>query len=125
MAFSHKPSSAEELKIAPGRPRRRWERHDLTIAVNVTTVVNGVRSAFSGQACDISIGGLRLFLAREIDPGTSLQMEFLLPYYSVELVVRGVVRNRNGFTHGIEFVSPTPEQQEMINRTCSVLGLLR
>jgi c-di-GMP-binding flagellar brake protein YcgR len=125
MEFSQRPSRAEDSAIPLGRPRRRWDRHDVATSVNVTTVVNGERTTFSGQACDISIGGLRLFLTREIDAGTSLQLEFLLPYYSMELVVRGVVRNRSGFTHGVEFISPTPEQQEMIDRTCHVLALLR
>ena len=34
------------------KTRRRWERHDVTIAVNIETVVNGERSSFSGQASD-------------------------------------------------------------------------
>ena len=107
------------------KTRRRWERHDVTIAVNIETVVNGERSSFSGQASDISQGGLRLFLTRSLDPGTSVRMEFQLPYHSDELVIRGVVRNRSGFTHGVEFITPTPFQQQMIERTCNVFGLLR
>ncbi len=125
METFQKQPDVEDSQIPQGRPRRRWERHDVTIPVTVTTVVNGERSSFGGQACDMSIGGLRLFLTREVEPGTSLQMEFPLPYHSAELVVRGVVRNRSGFTHGVEFVGPTRDQQEMIDRTCSVLGLLR
>ena len=125
MESSQKQNGEDGLNLPPARPRRRWQRHDITIPVTVTTMVNGERSSFSGQACDMSIGGLRLFLTREIEPGASLQLEFPLPYHSVDLAIRGVVRNRIGFTHGVEFVNPTREQQEMIDRTCSVLGLLR
>jgi hypothetical protein len=125
MESSQKQNGADEPKIAPGRPRRRWERYDITIPVNVATVANGERTSFTGQACDISIGGLRLFLTREIAPGTSLLLEFPLPYSSAQLEIRGVIRNRTGYTHGVEFVSPTREQQELIDRTCNVLGLLR
>ncbi len=125
MPLSYKPDGVEDRETGHEQPRRRWERHDVTIAVTVTTVVNGERSSFGGQACDISKGGLRLFLTRTIEPGTSLQMEFALPYDSTGLVIRGVVRNRNGFTHGIEFIRPTAYQQQMIERTCSVLALLR
>jgi hypothetical protein len=107
------------------RSRRRWERHDITIPVEVTTVVNGDRSVFSGRATDISRGGLRLFLTRELEPGTSVKMEFLLPYHSMQLVIRGVVRNREGYTHGVEFSNPTSFQQQIIERTCNVFGLLR
>jgi len=108
-----------------GREQRRWERYNVTIDVNVTTVLNGQYASFSGQACDVSKGGLRLFVTRAIEPGSSLSLEFLLPYHSSELAVRGVVRNRAGFTHGVEFINPTPYQQQMIERTCDVFALLR
>jgi PilZ domain-containing protein len=107
------------------RSRRRWERHDITIPVEVTTIVNGERSVLSGRASDISRGGLRLFLTREMELGTSVKMEFLLPYHSMQLVIRGVVRSRDGFTHGVEFSNPTSFQQQIIERTCNVFGLLR
>lgn len=125
MEPSQKQNDDNGLNLPATRPRRRWERHDITIPVTVSTMVSGKRSSFSGQACDMSIGGLRLFLTREIEAGTSVQLEFPLPYHSVDLTIRGVVRNRTGFTHGVEFVNPTSEQQEMIDRTCSVLGLMR
>ncbi len=107
------------------RARRRWERHDVRIPVNVSTTVNGDTFQFTGEACDISIGGLRLFLTREVAPGAGLVMEFLLPYCSSTLAMRGVVRNRSGFTHGIEFTHTTPDQQQQIERTCKVFALLK
>jgi len=104
---------------------RKWERHAITIPVDVTIVLNGVRSTHRGQASDISRGGMRLLLPKELGSGTSLVMEFLIPYNTTEFVVRGVVRNRNGFSHGVEFINSTPEQQQMIERTCNVFKLLR
>src|ERR1035438_1853426 len=74
MEPSQKQNGEDGPNLPPARPRRRWERHDITIPVTVTTMVNGERSSFSGQACDMSIGGLRLFLTREIEPGASLQV---------------------------------------------------
>lgn len=111
--------------MAKGMEQRRWERYNVTIEVNVTAGVSGKNVRLSGQANDVSIGGMRLFVTRMIEPGTSLSLEFLLPYSSSELTLRGVVRNRAGFTHGIEFVSPTPYQQQIIERTCGVFALLR
>ena len=107
------------------RPQRRWERHNVSISVNVTTFLNNQQLSLRGEACDISRGGMRLFLTRELEPGASVQMEFLMPYHGAELVVRGVIRNRNGFSHGVEFLSPAPYQQRLIERTCKVLGILR
>ena len=103
---------------------RRWERHAITIPVAVSLLVNGERTKFHSQATDVSRGGLSVFMTREIAIGVSVQLEFLLPYSSSPLLVRGIVRTRHGFNHGIEFVNPTPEQQEVLERTCKVLTLL-
>jgi len=104
---------------------RKWERHAITIPVNVTVFLNGDRSSCRGEASDISRGGMRLFLPRELDPGTSVVLEFLIPYNTAEFIVRGVIRNRVGFNHGVEFLNPTDSQKEMIERTCKVFRLLR
>ncbi|MGH9642643.1 MAG: PilZ domain-containing protein [Terriglobales bacterium] len=104
---------------------RRWARHAITLGVNVSLQVDGQRTKFHSQATDISRGGLSLFMTREIELGVSLQLDFLLPYSSAPLTVRGVVRTRHGFNHGVEFVCPTAEQQEAIERACKVLMLLR
>ena len=108
-----------------GEDAREWERHAVTIPVTVTVFLNGQRSTCHGQASDISRGGMRLFLTREIQPGTSLILEFVIPYNTTEFVVRGAVRNRTGFTHGVEFLNLTSDQQQMIERTCKVIKLLR
>lgn len=105
--------------------RRHWDRYNVLISVNVTMVEGGNRITFSGQASDVSKGGLRLFATRIIAVGTSMTLQFLLPYYSTELEIKGVVRNRSGFTHGVEFISPTSYQQHIIERTCDVFALLR
>lgn len=108
-----------------GIEQRRWERYNVNLNVDVTTTIDGQSCRFGGQAGDVSKGGLRLFVTRIFEPGTLLTLEFLLPYYSSELVLRGIVRNRSGFTHGIEFLDPTPHQQQVIERTCDVFALLR
>lgn len=109
---------------AGGEDDRRWERQSVVIPVNVTIFLDGQRSSFRGQASDISSGGMRLFLTRELPFGTSLNLEFVMPYNTTELVLRGVIRNRDGFTHGVEFLNPTDQQQQMIERTCNIFKLL-
>lgn len=104
---------------------RRWQRHELTIPVNVTIFLDGEQFQHRGQASDISRGGMRLFLTRELPAGTAVILEFLVPYNTEEFVVRGVIRNRNGFNHGVEFINATSRQQQMIERTCKVFDLLR
>src|SRR6516162_11723600 len=87
---------------------RKWERHTTSILVDVTVFLNGGRSNHRGEASDISRGGMRLFLTRELDPGTSLVLEFLIPYQAVRFNLCGVIRNRDGFNHGVEFINATP-----------------
>ncbi len=107
-----------------GRSARRWERHAVTIPVTVSLLVDGQRSKLRAQASDVSKGGLSLFTTREIAIGASLQLDFVLPYSSAPLMLRGVVRTRTGFNYGIEFINPSPEQQEIIERACKVFSLL-
>lgn len=104
---------------------RRWDRYHVMISVNVTMMENGRYITFAGQACDVSKGGLRLFVTRTIEEGTALTLQFLLPYYSTRLEIKGVVRNRDGFTHGVEFIDPTADQQHILERSCDVFSLLR
>jgi PilZ domain len=118
---------AERLDSTPSGANpedRRWERHTVVIPVDVTVTLNGQRCKFRGEASDISLGGMRLFVTREIPDGSSLLLEFLIPYNTTELILRAVVRNREGFTHGIEFLNPTPLQLQMIERACKIFELL-
>jgi len=113
-----------EPEMNPEGDDRRWERHAVVIPVSVTVFLNGERSNLRGEASDISRGGMRLFLTRELEAGTSVILEFLIPYNTAEFVLRGVVRNRVGFNHGLEFLNPSPLQEQMIERTCKVFKLL-
>jgi c-di-GMP-binding flagellar brake protein YcgR len=95
------------------------------MSVEVNVFLNGERSNFRGKANDISRGGMRLLLTRELEPGTSLLLAFLIPYQAIKFNLCGVVRNRSGFNHGIEFINASPHQEEMIERTCQILKLLQ
>jgi c-di-GMP-binding flagellar brake protein YcgR len=121
--------SADKQNPTPGSganpDSRRWERHSTTIPVDVTVFVSGDRANYRGEASDISRGGMLLFLPRELAPGTSLILEFLIPYQAIKFNLCGVIRNREGYHHGVEFINATANQEEMMERTCQVLKLLR
>jgi hypothetical protein len=110
--------------MSQGRSARRWERHAVTIPITISLLLDGQPSKLRAQASDVSKGGLSLFITREIAIGVGLLVDFVLPYHSTPLALRGVVRTRSGFNYGIEFLSPTPEEQEIIERTCRVFTLL-
>jgi hypothetical protein len=104
--------------------QRRSERFDLNLSVKVTVFRDGQRSMVMGEGCDFSKNGMRLFLTLELDPGASLIIEFVLPYTSTPMVMRGVVRNQDGLHYGIEFLGISPYQQQVLERNCTVLDLL-
>jgi|ERR1700733_12570799 hypothetical protein len=110
--------------MSQGRSARRWDRHAVTIPITISLLLDGQPSKLRAQASDVSKGGLSLFITRDIPIGVSLLVDFVLPYHSTPLALRSVVRTRSGFNYGIEFLSPTPEEQEIIERTCRVFTLL-
>ncbi len=112
--------------IKDSKPHRRHggERHPVTISVQVSVLEGDGYACFVGEARDLSKTGLCLVLTRQLDKGRAVSMEFAVPYNSQTLAMRGTVRYRSGFHHGIEFVSVTPDQKEALERTSKVLGLL-
>ena len=119
-----KTNQAVQTASSGSEDDRRWERQSVVIPVNITVILEGEKHSFRGRASDISRGGMSLFLTRELPFGTSMKLEFLMPYNTTELIVQGVIRNRDGFTHGVEFLNPTAQQQQLIERTCKIFQLL-
>lgn len=105
--------------------QRRSERFELTLPVTLTLVREGRRVTVTAEGHDVSKGGMRLSVIQMLQLGESFMLEFMLPYTSTAIVVRGIVRNHNGISYGVEFLNPTSYQTEMLERNSKVLGLLR
>ena len=112
------------LKEPKPHLQRGTERHRVTIPVQVGVFEEDGYVSFSGEARDLSAAGLCLILTRQLEKGTAVSMEFQLPYNSQAMEMRGIVRHRSGFHHGIEFISVTAYQKEELERTSKILGLL-
>jgi len=52
--------------------------------------------------------------------GTPVHLEFSVPVTSSPVRVGGVVRSHWGYRYGFEFVDLSPEQHEIISKTCAV-----
>lgn len=113
------------LKEQKRQSQRGTERHRVTIPVQVTVFEGERYIDFSGEASDFSTTGLCLVLTRRLEKDTALSMHFQLPYNSQVMELRGMVRRRSGFHHGIEFISVSAYQQELLKRTSKILDLLR
>jgi len=93
--------------------------------VTLTLIREGRRVAVTAEGHDVSKGGIRLSVMQMLQLGESCMLEFVLPYTSTPIVVRGVVRRQSEVSYGIEFLSLTPYQTQMLERNSRVLGLLR
>ena len=102
--------------------RRRWQRFLLDLPLRLvvhrekTTIING-------RGSDISEGGLLIFAGVELKEGEEIFVEFTPPYSSDPIRVRGVVRNREGYKYGVEFLWNSPEEEEQTTRFRNLLHL--
>lgn len=73
-----------------------------------------------GNTVDISESGISAMLRIEVPVGEVVRLEFMLPQGEVE--VHAMVRQRNAFRYGFQFIESSPAQ-EVIGRTCRQLAL--
>ena len=84
---------------------RRWNRVPVDMPVRVTTSKGFSTTVVTGRGTELSQGGMVLYAGILLNPGDLLQLEFDAPCHSR---VSAVVRSRNGFCFGLEFISPLP-----------------
>jgi c-di-GMP-binding flagellar brake protein YcgR len=70
----------------------------------------------TGRTVDISETGLAAMLKIEVPLDRVVRLEFDLPLGLVS--VRALVRQRNAFRYGFQFVEPDSDAQDLINRFC-------
>jgi hypothetical protein len=73
-----------------------------------------------GHTVDISESGISAMLRVEVPVGEVVRVEFTLPLGEVE--VHALVRQRNAFRYGFQFVEAS-SAQDVIGRTCRQLAI--
>ena len=73
------------------------------------TIHSGTGELLSGYAVDISESGISAMLPIEVSMGEVVDLDFELPLGPVS--VRAVVRERNAFRYGFQFVQPNAAHQ--------------
>ena len=82
------------------REKRRHQRLEL----NVDVIVRTDSALLPGRTQDISEYGMSAILPVELRDGQEVELQIRLP--SATQTVRAIVRHRNVFLHGFEFVQP-------------------
>ena len=113
---------AVRLKQRSWRRRHARYRADLSLKARVLRPEGYLE--IPGRCSDVGHGGMGVVLTEEVAPGEVLSLEFQLPGRTELLAVRGIVRYRKGFTHGVEFLGLSAEQQKTIDVFCEGLAAI-
>jgi hypothetical protein len=82
------------------REKRRHQRVEMEVEVIVRTD----SAVLPGRTHDISESGMSAILPVELRDGEAVELQIRLP--TATRTIRAVVRHRNVFRHGFEFVQP-------------------
>ena len=106
------------------RELRRWPR--LKIRVPVTVIVKKPNKTVyvDGRGTDLNEGGIAVFAGAELGIGEEVEISFTPPYHGEPLVARTIIRNRRGYTYGMEFVGESKDDVEHVQRIREVLTAL-
>ena len=91
--------------MADTQNTRRWNRLPVDLPVRVLTSKGFNTTVVMGRGTELSEGGMVLYAGILLNPGDLLEVEFDMPINSR---VPAVVRSRNGFCFGLEFITPLP-----------------
>jgi len=84
---------------------RRWSRLPVDLPVRVITSKGFSTTVVEGRGTELSEGGMVLYAGILLNPGDLLEVEFDMPHLSR---MPAIVRSRNGFCFGLEFITPLP-----------------
>jgi hypothetical protein len=100
---------------------RRWPR--LKIQVPVTVIVRKPNKTvfIDGRGTDLNDGGIAVFAGAELPIGGEVEISFTPPYRGEPLVARTIIRNRRGYTYGMEFLTANKADAQRVTKIREVL----
>lgn len=96
----------------------------ITADISARIFCNGLPPSLA-RAHDISCGGLCLYAPLELKEGDVIKIAFELPHSRMKFGVSAVVKNRNGFRYGVEFVDLARQELAEIQRVTEILRLVQ
>jgi PilZ domain len=108
----------KQFGVAALRPDlRRQPRFKIEVDFRIKSRTCGM---LKGRTVDISESGIAAILPIEAPLGENVELNFTLP--SGPLTIHAIVRQRNAFRYGFEFVD-SESVHEVIRRTCRDLAI--
>jgi hypothetical protein len=103
---------------------RRWPRHKIDVPVRAVIHKPDRTLIRDGRGTEISEGGMCLrcqLMGVELGLGDEVEVEFTPPYSGKPIRVRSEVRNRKGYSYGVEFVPEDKNERSEVDRLHQVL----
>jgi PilZ domain len=103
---------------------RRWPRHKIDVPVRAVIHKPDRTLIRDGRGMEISEGGMCLMcqlMGVELQLGDEIEVEFTPPYSGKPIRVRSEVRNRNGYSYGVEFVPEGKNERSDVARLRQIL----
>jgi PilZ domain len=113
--------SATGSEKKTSRKMRRFPRYQLDGRMLVHVFRAGVNSTIWGRSTMIGREGVGGTLTGDLEIGEVVGIEFHVPLCAQAVKLRAIVRYRNGFQYGFEFLAIDPQQREAIQRACDIL----
>jgi hypothetical protein len=114
-------SMSSDTLVKSGSGIRKHPRIGMDISARV--FCKGGASSLA-RAHDISCGGLSLYAPMELAKGDVIKIAFELPHSRMRFGVSAVVKNRDGFRYGVEFLELTPQEFAEIKRVTKLLAIV-
>ena len=106
------------------RRGRRLPRHRLDVPIRVIVHSSSKTSVFPGRGNELSEAGMALTAGVELNPGEVAEIEFTPPYSGSPIRIRGVVRNREGYRYGMEFLAASGHEMKQVDHLRSMLRIM-
>jgi len=100
--------------VSPTAIPRRWPRFDVDLSLRVRVPASSKKEYVLAHGRNVSQGGMVLYVPLELEIGDLVELEMSFPGLDAPVTLQSKVRNRKGFTYGLEFLDPTQEQQNII-----------
>src|SRR5436305_791595 len=108
-------------KKKSSRKMRRFPRYQLDGRMLVHIFREGVNSTIWGRSTMLGNEGVGATLTGDLELGEVVGIEFSVPLCAQAVKLRAIVRYRNGFQYGFEFLAVDTQQREAIQRACDIL----
>ncbi len=103
--------------------RRRFPRHQLDVRILVHTFREGVSTTIWGRSNMLGQEGIGATLTGDLGISEVVGLEFPVPLSPQPIKLRAIVRYKNGFQYGFEFLAVDATQRQALLRACEILPL--